>query len=319
MRVFITGEAGFIAQNLPKAFAKVGILSVPVKGLKLRGTEPCVYSNSIAAWKQALADAQVDAVIHNAAVVGTDVVALDANESSLSNLSGTHTICRAAQELDIPVCYMGTTVIYDTAEYQNLQIREDSDRKPRTLYGIQKLAAENIVMTHCKKWLIMRPLFAYGGEGDMNSLIAKTFYSFHTDKTRKIDMFLDPLKYKDYLHVDDFCDAVAIACVSDAWNTDFNVSAETPLLTGEIVDIMSDAAGGNLKSCIKWHPHTDYLGNHRLSSSKFRRFINWTPKIPIEAGIYEAWESIKKAGSLYNPLKYLDQAAEKNIDLTKFY
>ena len=63
---------------------------------------------------------------------------------------------------------MGTTVIYDTQKYQEVKIKEDSNRGPRTLYGCQKLCAEDIVKSQVEKWIIVRPLFAYGVVGDMN-------------------------------------------------------------------------------------------------------------------------------------------------------
>tara|TARA_R110000824_G_scaffold60853_16_gene162452 strand:+ start:857 stop:1816 length:960 start_codon:yes stop_codon:yes gene_type:complete len=319
MRIFITGENGFIAQNLPKSLSKFGSDVVHLDDMNMRGNEVCVYSNTDEEWVNALREKGVDLIIHNAAVVGTDVVALDASESTLSNVTGTHTICRAAKKVGIPVCYVGTTVIYDTSQYQNEWITEESEKLPRTLYGIQKLAAENIVMTHCDRWLIVRPLFAYGGVGDMNSLIAKTFYSFRKNKNKRIDMFLDPTKYKDYMHVEDFCDAVALACHGKHWNDDFNVAAETPLETGAIVELLSEVAGGNLADCVNWHANTDYLGNHRLSSKKFRTTFDWSPKFSLKKGIEAAWKSICIGSDAYNPLKYLEKAEEDNIDLTQFY
>ena len=81
--------------------------------------EPCIHSNDIQSWQNFFQVNEIDVVIHNAAKVGTDVVALNAEESTLTNVQGTYNICRAAKSLDIPVCYMGTTVIYDTPKYQN--------------------------------------------------------------------------------------------------------------------------------------------------------------------------------------------------------
>ena len=166
----------------------------------------------------------------------------------------------------------------------------------------------------------MRPLFAYGGVGDMNSLIAKTFFAAKHDKDN-IDMFLYPKLWKDYIHVSDFCNAVVIGSTSDLGvNQDFNVSAQTPRSVGEIVSIMSEMLGSDISTRIKWHPKTDYLGNHRLSSKKFRTLFGWTPKLSLEDGIRLAFKEISEnRDSSYNPLKYLEDANEKDIDLTQFY
>jgi len=321
MKVFITGEKGFIGSNLIERmqhFNNIEFVSGKNSTMMYhKEDEPCVHQNDIEEWKAFLARSRVDVIIHNAATVGTDVVALDITGSTLTNVAGTYNICRAAKELDIPVCYMGTTVIYDTKNYQDEKIEERSDRGPVTLYGCQKLCAEDIVKTQTSKWMIVRPLFAYGGVGDMNSLIAKSIFGA-LNKKKNIDMFLDPTKIKDYMHVNDYCDAVLTAINQNMWCQDWNVAAETPLMTGEIVDMIQSITGLGLDDVIRWHPATDYLGNHMLTSWKFRNVSGWSPKIDMELGIKMSFESIMKSKG-YNPLRYLEEAKERNIDLTEFY
>ena len=321
MRVFVTGEAGFIGRNLPNSFEKLGhtvVSGLDAHMLKTGKGEPCVHSNSRKQWSKFFEANEVDLVVHNAAVVGTDVVALNQTESTLTNVAGTHNICLAARDADIPVCYMGTSVIYDTPRYQDSVITEESDKNPSTFYGAQKLSSEYIVKSTARKWLIMRPLFAYGGIGDMNSLIAKSFFAFK-NKKQPIDMFLDPSKKKDYMHVEDFCDAVALGCHKQMWGHDFNVSAEEPLTTHEIVDKMSGVCGIDLGYVMKWHPETDYLGNHLLSSQKFRDATGWEPKYNFDQGLLAAWRSILLGSKDYNPLEHLEEASAKGVNLTEFF
>jgi nucleoside-diphosphate-sugar epimerase len=323
MKVLITGEKGFIARNLPKSFSKLGVAVVSLESpdlIRTQGGEVCVWRNSEADWSKALHENEVDLIVHNAAVVGTDVVALNPHEATHSNVTGTYTVCRAANSLGIPVCYLGTTVIYDTPLYQDSAITEESVRGPNTLYGAHKLASEHIVKSHCDRWLIIRPLFAYGGVGDMNSLIAKSLYASLDDSIDYIDMFLDPKKIKDYLHVEDFCDAVSISCQLGLWNNDYNIAAETPIEVGRIVDMMTEISGRNVQKKIKWFPQTDYLGNHVLSCDKFHEITGWSPNYSLREGIISSWESISNdSESDYNPLKYLQEAKRKNIDLTQFF
>ncbi len=322
MNVFITGEAGFIGRNLPMSFEKLGH-TVVSGGLAwdMETTskgEPCVHRNTKNKWASFFIDNSIDLVVHNAAIVGTDVVALNQEESTLTNIAGTHNICQAAKLADIPVCYMGTSVIYDTPKYQDSAITEESTLAPSTFYGAQKLAGEHIVKSTVDRWIIMRPLFAYGGVGDMNSLISKTFYAF-TKKMSSLDMFLDPDKCKDYMHVEDFCDAVALACNLGLWGEDFNVSAEEPIPTWQIIEKMSQACGQDLGYILKWHPETDYLGNHVLSSKKFREKTGWTPKYTFNKGLVKSWRSIIASKDSYNPLTHLEEAAKKGINLSEFF
>ena len=328
MRIAITGEKGFIAQNLIEeisqdsrntefvsldnsSYADTNMIYTP-------NNEVCVHSNNENAWADLFRELEIDCIIHNAAVVGTDVVALNPSESIMTNVLGTQNITNAANQCNILNTYIGTTVIYDTYKYQNSMIKEDSDIFPRTHYAVQKYAGEMTVRNSAKEWLVMRPLFAYGGVGDPNSLIAKSLYSAKNNKN--IDMFLDPTKKKDYMHVSDFCDAVINAVTSDIRNQDFNVSVENPYTTQKIVDLMSEVCGYDVKSLLKWHPKTDYLGNHLLSCDKFSKAIGFTnDPVDIELGIKFVWDAINNDRSQYNPLRFLEEAQDKNLDLLDFF
>ena len=322
MNIFITGEKGFIAQNIKKeaekSFKDYNVITGGVDYLNMHKIgEPCVYKNSIEQWEFFFRLNKVDVIIHNAAFVGTDVVALNSQDSTSTNVEGTYNIARAAKKCNIPVCYMGTTVIYDTAKYQETKITEDSVHGPNTLYGCQKLAAEHIIRSQTSKWMIVRPLFAYGGEGDMNSLIAKSIYAA-LNKKDTIDMFLNPDKIKDYMHVADYANAVLTAIEKDLWYEDWNVAAETPYNTSKIVNLIQSVCNIKLKHIINWYPHTDYMGNHRLDTSKFRNAANWKPRISLAEGIEMSYETILEAKD-YNPLAYLEEANKKGIDLTEFF
>ena len=321
MKVLVTGESGFIAENLIRVLKKRGHSPVLINDSnvsRIKTGEVCVHRNNYEQWAFHLKNLQVDLVVHNAAVVGTDVVALNPTEATLTNVSGTYNIVRACNDVNIPICYLGTTVIYDTAKYQEETIVESSDLRPTTFYGIQKLAGEQIVTTHSKHWIVMRPLFAYGGVGDMNSLIAKSIYAKKNSRDF-IDMFLDPDKIKDYLYVDDFCDAVVTGCEKGLFGNDYNIAAETPYKVQDIIRILEADLDDDLSSVIKWHPETDYLGNHRLSSRKFRSDTGWKPSHDLHTGIKKAISDIKSDNSKYDPLVHLDEAKNLGLDLTQFF
>lgn len=321
MRFAITGEKGFIARNLSRVMEQMGhefvsLLDCPHLPNRRVTGEPCVYRNSEREWHQALHAGRIDVLIHNAAVVGTDVVALNPEDATLTNVLGCQTIARTCRKLQIPVCYMGTTVIYNTARYQQTVITEDSQVKPHTYYGILKLAGEQAIKELSGEWMVIRPLFAYGGDGDMNSLIVKSLYSVANDR-RNVDMFLNPSLVKDYLHVDDYCSAVVKCCEGGHWMRDFNVAAETPFSAQRIVEMMSQVTGDDVLARLNWHADTDYLGNHRLSSVKVRTCTDWTPSIDLRTGIEAIWQDIGRLS--HNPLQHLDEARQKGVDLLSHF
>ncbi len=322
MRIAITGENGFIAKNLAKEINSEHVFVSLLKDKNLKETldtgEPCVYKNTEDEWYQSFVDNRLDVIVHNAAVVGTDVVALNPDHSIMTNVLGTQRITNAANRAGILNVYIGTTVIYDTPKYQEVPITEESDIHPRTLYAAQKYAGEMFVRNSSDNWLVMRPLFAYGGEGDMNSLIAKTMFALKNN-VQELDMFLDPIKRKDYMHVSDFCRAITIAIESNVRNEHFNIAANQPYNTQGIVDMIHRRTGMQPNKIIKWYPQTDYLGNHILTSVKFESFFGHVRKIPLYEGIKMSWNSIQDASTDYNPLKYLEQAKENKTNLVDFF
>ena len=321
MNIFITGEKGLIAQNIIKEakenFPDINIITGAVDYLNMhKPGEPCVYQNSVNQWRFFFELNKVDVIIHNAAVVNTEVVGMNLERATRTNDEGTYKICMAAQKCDIPVCYMGTTVIYDAFKYQNEKITEKSSYGPHTLYGCQKLAAEYIVKSHAPKWMIIRPLFAYGGEGDMNSLIAKSIYACLNNRT--VPMRLNPSKYKDYMYVSDYANAVLTGITQHLWNDEWNIAAETPHETWKIIEMIENICMIDMKDTIIWKSESDYTGNHRLDSSKFRNATGWKPKVTLTEGIRMAYKTILAARE-YNPLVYIEEAQQKNIDIGEFF
>ncbi len=327
MRIAITGEKGFIAKNLKKEIDKSNnhtFLSLDESTfanenmIYTKDGEVCVYSNSVESWVDLFDSLDLDVIIHNAAVVGTDVVALNPVEAVNTNVLGTKIITEAANISGQLNVYFGTTVIYDTYAYQDKDIKENSTIFPRTDYAIQKYAGEMIVRNNAKEWIVARPLFAYGGEGDMNSLIAKSLFAIKNN-VKSIDMFLNPEKIKDYMNVQDFCINVLRLVNSSVRNKDFNITGCNPYNTLEIISIIEEVTGSSLENIIKWHPKTDYLGNHRLSNDKYIDFMGISNTRSLREGVIQSWKSIKNASPDYNPLKHLDEAKSKNINLSNYF
>lgn len=334
VKAFLTGEKGFIAKNL----LRVGSNRIDFINDGAAGKDNLLFSNNgknefnfadpsgIAILSCKLERVGCDVIIHNGATVGTDVCGLYPRTAILNNVYGTYNIASLAKKMNIPVVYIGTTVIYDTQKVQNEWITEKSPIFPRTLYATTKYEGELIVRAYCQEsgYVILRPLFCYGGDGDMNSLIAKSIFNDVRGRKKPFKIFLDKTKIKDYMHVDDFCEAIVSASIDPRVyksNSDFNVSADNPIITYQIVDEIRH--NGIETDYIQWVPETDYLGNHRVDNSKFKAITKgaWSPKISLEDGIKRVKDSISKPheGSQYDPFKYLDQIEESGMNIETHY
>jgi len=335
-RAFLTGEKGFIAKNLIRvAGNRIEFINDEAAGkdnflLCNNGKGEFDFTAEIVMpiLRKELIRTRCEVIIHNGATVGTDVCGLHPKDAILNNVYGTYNIATLAKQLNIPVVYIGTTVIYDTQKIQNDWITESSPIFPRTLYATTKYEGELIIRAYCQesRYCILRPLFCYGGEGDMNSLIAKTIFNDVAGRRKNFKIFLDPKKIKDYMHVDDFCEAIVTAsCFPHITmsNDDFNISAHNPVSTYEIVSKISQYANVDV-NYIQWVPETDYLGNHRVSSFKFKNVTHgdWYSKIALPEGIKMVKDAMidkSMQGSEYNPFKYLDNIEKNNINIETHY
>jgi nucleoside-diphosphate-sugar epimerase len=280
-----------------------------------------IYRNEHKDIKRFLIENKVEFIVHAAAIVGTDVCAQFLERTYETNVLATSKVAELAAELNIPLIYIGTTVIYDTFEYQDKKIKEDSVIIPRTEYARTKYFGEVIVRSTCEKsgYVILRPLFCYGGLGDMNSLIAKTIYN-HFYTKQKFKIFLDPTKIKSYMHIDDFAAQImyTIQNFKKANGGAYNVANSRSLVTSDIVKIMQQ--NGVDTSYIEWKPETDYLGNHLIDSTQIERITKFSPEITMEIGIIKVYDQIKKLGQTdYNPLQYLQRIEQNNINIEQYY
>ena len=141
MRIGITGEKGFIAVNLANEIIKhdhefISLDKSDFAEAMMEYTdtdEVCVYSNCVERWTSLFNSLNLDCIVHNAAVVGTDVVALNPKHSINTNIRGTQTIVEAANNCGMLVVYTGTTVVYDTYKYQETDILENSNIFPKKI------------------------------------------------------------------------------------------------------------------------------------------------------------------------------------------
>lgn len=334
MRIFITGVNGFVGRNLKSKLEKNGhdifIIDDFYSGIEehfpINGTnvfkDVDIFKTSADSLCGLFQYNEIDLVVHNAALVGTDVCAQYPHETINTNTMGTFNVALACQKADIPIIYMGTTVIYDTFKYQEEPITEESEINPRTLYGLTKWQGEEIIKGLCENsgYIILRPLFCYGGNGDMNSLIAKSVFASKNDVSNFVKIFLNPAKFKSYMHIDDFTEYIKLSI--DNFNTMSNDSynaASSEKYPISVVENILESQGINIGK-IQWLPETDYLGNHIIDNSKIVKATDYEPQIRIEDGVKRSISEIMGTDkSSYDPLFFLNKIENENLDYSKWY
>lgn len=277
MKAYITGTSGFLADRLARVLEK-------------RGHEVKRISNhlDILDYKGLCNDIfrfNPDVIIHAAAIAGTTICDTYANLAVDINVTGTYNLAKIAKIAKAKIMYYGTTVSFDRdLDY----ITEDSELKPKTLYGSSKYAGEIIIKQMIpNNHIIIRPCFVYGPD-DPHSIISLIIKAYLNDKPCLL--LLDPDFKKDYMYVDEFNDGV-VKLLEKGSLGEFNISLGQPR---PIKDVISILAKYGIKPIIYLKSESDYLGHHIVSNEKLKGEIDWNPEITIEKGI----EKVLKAKGL---------------------
>jgi len=279
MKVLITGGYGFIGRNLWKYFKKIPKWSVyRFKGDITRPSEVNKEFN----------DFNPDVVIHCAAIVSSVKCELAGAYSFSVNVLGTYNVAKITKELGAKLIYVGTTASYKPQPYD---ITENTPTEPKTLYGFTKLLGEEVSKWVDENCLILRLCYVYGpfdGHSGIWTVIHQTF------KNEPAILLMSPDSLKDYLYIDDVCDAFKLAIQKDLKGI-YNVSRYRPRKLKDVMEIVKEKL---VEFEIKHEPkivyvsEADYLGDHVVRNHKFCSHTGWSPKIELEEGIAKCIQAL---------------------------
>ena len=234
-------------------------------------------------------------IIHSAGIVSS-VWAQTADWYCFDvNVKGTYNISKAAKNVNAKMIYLGTTSIYKPTKEL---ITESSEIRPMTIYNFTKYLGE-LTARHVLKdnVLILRLSHVYGPSWkDHSSIISNIICN--VKKGYPTIVLCDKKSVKSYLFIEDAVKAIETAMIkflSGKIRGVFNVSSHDyrPLETFvESIEYFLQTTTNSPKPIIVYRPETDYMGDHKVDSSKFRSATGWKEKTPPELGIAQCVHKI---------------------------
>ena len=304
MRLLVTGGLGFIGSNFVLNVLKnnsdiiVTNVDAELTGSDLRNLDGLKDSSNYKYVKGNITNkilmeeliGNSDAVINFAAETFVDRSILDANQFLVSNIRGTYTILEILRKQKKRLVQISTDEVYGSLE--NGSATEDFRYNPSNPYAATKASAELLVNSYVKTYdldcVITRCTNNYGPRQFYEKLIPKTIFLANQDK--KIPIYGTGKNIRDWIFVDDHCEAVYNVLLNGKSGESYNISSNNELdnttIVKKILEIMNKP--GNLIEFVDDRPGHDL--RYSLDSSKIRKSLKWAEKTAFQEGLEKTIE-----------------------------
>ena len=154
MKIFVTGGKGMLGRTLRRVLTDVEIVV---------GDLPECDITQADAVREAIAAADVDAVVHCAAMTQVDLCETEWKRAFLINGTGSANVAKACETLGKRLIAIATDYVFH-GDKPTAYLETDKP-DPQTVYGASKLAGERAIREFCSNHLILRLAWLYGDGG----------------------------------------------------------------------------------------------------------------------------------------------------------
>ena len=226
-----------------------------------------------------------DAIINFAAESFVDRSISNAKPFFNSNVLGVFTILEIIKKFPKRFIHISTDEVFGSL--QEGTANELSRYNPSSPYSATKASAEllinSYVVTHNCDCLITRCTNNYGPRQFPEKLIPKVIIL--ASKNMKIPVYGTGKNIRDWLYVDDHCDAIFDVLNRGKSGDSYNISANNELdnlyIIRKILSLMDKSE--ELIDFVEDRPGHDF--RYSMSSSKIQNTLNWKPKVDFESGL----------------------------------
>ena len=302
LKVLVTGGAGFIGSNF------VRFLLHARRDLEIVNFDKLTYAGN----PESLADIARDpryhficgdvtdrnavarlfgrgfnAVVHFAAETHVDRSIEDASPFLNTNILGTHCLLEATRNSPgTRFIHISTDEVYGSAP-AGAKFSEETPLDPRSPYAASKASAEHLVSAYANTYgvssVLLRCTNNFGPFQFPEKLIPLMIANASEDKP--LPVYGDGLQERDWLFVEDYCRAIALALEKAGTGSVYNVSSGVSQTNLKIVRTILQLLG---KRDSLIHYVQDRPGHDRryaLDSSKIQRELDWSPQVSFEDGV----------------------------------
>ena len=299
MKLLVTGGLGFIGSNfilkLLNENTDVKILNVDaeldgsnpknLRNLKNSHNYEFVKGNIVNKKFMEEQIGKCDAVVNFAAESFVDRSISDANPFLVSNIRGAFTILDITTKQKKRMIQVSTDEVFGSLSEGTAS--EESKFNPSSPYAATKAAAELIInsysVTYGSDVIITRCTNNYGPRQFAEKLIPKTIILANQNK--KIPIYGNGSNIRDWIYVDDHCDAVLLALFKGKEGQSYNISANNEIdnitIVKKILGVMNKSE--DLIEFVEDRPGHDF--RYSMDSKKITSELGWKTKLSFDKGL----------------------------------
>ena len=302
MHILVTGGCGFIGSNFvryvlsryPHTITNLDNLTYAGNLENLAGVEKDPRYRFIkgdiaeaADIEKAFADG-VDIVVNFAAESHVDRSILDPDAFIRTNISGTYMLLEMARKRGVKkFMQVSTDEVYGSLAEG--KFREDTPLAPNSPYSASKASADLLAMAYYKTFntpvVITRCSNNYGPYQFPEKLIPLLITNALGDL--ELPIYGDGLNVRDWIHVEDHCEAIAMVLEKGEAGNVYNVGSDNERTNIEIVKLILDilAKPHSLIKYVKDRPGHDR--RYAIDNSKIRSSLGFQPRKDFKKGMEE--------------------------------
>ncbi len=335
--LLVTGAAGFIGSNFVRRLLTLG------ESAKLVAFDKLTYAGNLAnlqdlldghpdqlsfvrgdicdaeVVKKTLDENQITEIVHFAAESHVDRSILGSGPFVMANVIGTQVLLDAAKAKGVDkFLYVSTDEVYGTLPEDRPEIKftEETPLQPNSPYSASKAGGDCLVRSYFETFgmnvLTTRCSNNYGPYHFPEKLIP--LFVTNLMEGKKVPLYGDGMNVRDWLYVEDHCDAIWAVLnggrAGEVYNVGGNNEITNRTITETILRLM-DKPWGEYVTYVKDRPGHDR--RYAIDASKIKRELGWEPKHRFDEAIqttiqwykdHEDWWRNIKSGEY---LKYYEQ------------
>ena len=291
MRLLVTGGLGFIGSNFILKMLEhtdIQIINIDAEFYgsdhrnlsKIKDSQRYNFVKGNIANRKFMDEqiAKCDAVVNFAAESFVDRSINDANPFLVSNIRGAFTILDIITKQNKRMIQISTDEVYGSLS--NDTAVEESKLNPSNPYAATKASAELLIKSYITTFgsdvIITRCTNNFGPRQFIEKLIPKTIILANQNK--KIPIYGNGKNIRDWIYVDDHCEAVSLALFNGKSGESYNISAGNEMdnltIVRKILDIMNKSE--DLIEFVDDRPGHDF--RYSMNSKKISTELGWKTK-----------------------------------------